>query len=168
MDAAYCDHYKSYPLVIVNPENFITWFTWFNWPKSQRQKKKVLKMSRRRSTYSFHSLSQRDHIFGLLLQYILNENNNNQSRGAAGDEIINCRKLVFKQSKAILASLPFPRLERSKKNTGIAEHPTSLASGTIFSTEMNSFHVAKLDRLNWPTVSWRKKSDFRKKQRLAV
>jgi hypothetical protein len=42
------------------------------------------------------------------------------------------------------------------KNTGIAEHPTSLASGTIFSTEMNSFHVAKLDRLNWPTVSWRK------------
>jgi hypothetical protein len=30
----------------------------------------------------------------------------------------------------------------------MAEHPTSLASGTIFSTEMNSFHVAKLDRLN--------------------
>jgi hypothetical protein len=69
----------------------------------------------RRFTYCFHSLSQRDHIFGLLLQYTLNENNNNQSRGAAGDDIIICRKLVFKQSKAILANLPFPRLERSKQ-----------------------------------------------------
>jgi hypothetical protein len=35
----------------------------------------------------------------------------------------------------------------------MAADPMSLASGTIFSTDVNSFQVARLDKLNWPTVS---------------